>query len=118
MTTVDIHANFFNTFLKPFHVPEEKEPPINHAAERAARMFSDWQQTPQSWPADIRCRENTPYAFHAKLGRWVPTNEKLGFFADIREFLDMMDDRKDYQKTFQTWYDQPRPSRTPYITLP
>jgi hypothetical protein len=111
MTTVDIHANFFNTFLKPH------QPPANYAAERAAQMFSDWQPTPQNWPEDIRCRENTPHAFHEKLGRWVPTNEKIGFFADIREFLSLMDDRKDYQATFQTWYDQPRPSRIPYLTL-
>jgi len=116
MATVDIHANFFNAFLKPFNLPEQ--PPINYAAERAARMFSDWQKTPQGWPADVRCRENTPYAFHEKLGRWVPTSPAVGFFADIREWLNMMDDRKDYQATFQSWYDQPRPSRTPYITLP
>lgn len=111
-TDASIHANFFNTYLK-----QEQLPPTNPAAERAARLFSDWQPTPAQWPADVRCRDNTPYAFHQKLGRWVPTNEKLGFCADIREFLNRMDDRKDYQATFQTWYDQPRPSRAPYLTL-
>lgn len=112
-TDASIHANFFNTYLKQ----EQQQPPTNPAAERAARLFSDWQPTPAQWPADVRSRDNTPYVFNAKLSRWVPTNEKLGFCADIREFLDRMDDRKDYQVTFQTWYDQPRPSRTPYLTL-
>lgn len=118
MAATDIHANFFNAFLKPFHQQEqEPQSQINYAAERAARMYDDWQTPPSQWPVDVRCRQNTPHAFHAKLGRWVPTSSAIGFYADVREWLNMMDDRKDYQTTFQVWYDQPRPSRTPYLSL-
>ncbi len=109
-----IHANFIAAFLKPANIQEQ---PFCVAAMRAMGMFSDWQHKPTDWPEDVLCRQNTPYVFHKKLGRWVPTSEKFGFFADIREWLDMMDDRKDYQTTFQGWYDTPRPSRTPYMSV-
>ncbi len=113
MTT--IHANFITTYLKP--QPEEPQPISNPAALRAMEMYSDWQTKPADWPEDVLCRQNTPYAFHKKLNRWVPTSPSLGFFADIREWLDMMDDRKDYASTFQSWYDHPRPTRTPYWSI-
>jgi hypothetical protein len=111
MTT--IHANFIATYLKP----QEPQSNLSPAALRSMRMYSDWQSKPADWPEDVLCRQNTPHAFHEKLGRWVPTSEKLGFFADIRDWLAMMDDRKNYQESFQTWYDEPRPSRIPYMSV-
>ena len=84
---------------------------------RAMAMYSDWQPKPADWPEDVLCRQNTPHVFHQKLGRWVPTDDKFSHFADIREWLNMMDDRKNYQASFQTWYDTPRPSRTPYMSI-
>ena len=110
-----IHANFISTYLKPKDAQQEYR--FSPPAMRAMAMYSDWQTKPADWPEDVLCRQNTPYAYHHKLGRWVPTSDKFGFFADIREWLDMMDDRKDYQAAFQIWYDEPRPSRIPYMSV-
>jgi hypothetical protein len=114
-----IHANFISTYLKPQVAPLDcqSEPITNPAAMRAMAMYSDWQPTPADWPENVMCRQNTPHVFHQKLGRWVPSDDKFSHFADIREWLNMMDDRKNYQASFQTWYDTPRPSRTPYMSL-
>jgi hypothetical protein len=112
-----IHANFITTYLKHQDSPCQPEPYKNPAAMRAMAMYSDWQPKPADWPEDVLCRQNTPHVFHQKLGRWVPTDDKFSHFADIREWLNMMDDRKNYQTSFQTWYDTPRPSRTPYMSI-
>ena len=86
-------------------------------AVRAMSLYSDWSAPQPNWPKDTLSRNGIPYAFHERLGRWVPTSESIGFFADIRDWLSLMDDRKDYTSKFQSWYDHPRPSRQPYVSF-
>ncbi len=90
---------------------------LSPQARRAMSLYNDWSEPDPSWPSGTLCRNGMPYAFHERLGRWVPTSERFGFYADMREWLEMADDHKDYTATFQTWYDQPRPSRQPYLSV-
>ena len=90
---------------------------LSPQAVRAMSLYSDWSAPEPHWPKGTLARNGTPYAFHERLGRWVPTSESIGFFADIRDWLSLMDDRKDYTSKFQSWYDHPRPSRQPYVSF-
>ncbi len=136
MSTLTIHQAFLQRLIKPSsdddyedfenlmeiatqqHAKQEAlAANLSPAARRAMALYNDWTAPDPSWPRDTLARNGMPYAYHEKLGRWVPTSERFGFSADLREWLDMMDDRKDYTTKFQTWYDQPRPTRQPYVSF-
>jgi len=142
MSAAAIHQAFINNVIKPSastsveaddddhifmrflaqaeqkHTQQEQlSTGLSPQARRAMSLYNDWSEPDSSWPSGTLCRNGMPYAFHERLGRWVPTSERFGFYADMREWLEMADDHKDYTATFQTWYDQPRPSRQPYLSV-
>ncbi len=117
----DNHEEHFNKLLKYAEEQHAQQEALainlSPAARRAMALYSDWSPPEEGWPEGTLSRKGIPYAYHEKLGRWVPTSDRFGFCADVREWLDMMDDRKDYTTKFQTWYDQPRPTRQPYVSF-
>jgi hypothetical protein len=111
----------FNNLMRYADQLQEKQSALAtglpQKAVRAMALYSDWAAPEPHWPKGTLSRNGMPYAFHERLGRWVPTSESIGYFADIRDWLEMMDDRKDYTSKFQSWYDHPRPSRAPYVSF-
>jgi hypothetical protein len=90
---------------------------LSPQALSAMVIYNDWSAPAPHWPVGTLSRGGLPYVFHERLGRWVQTSERFGFYADMREWLKMMDDHKDYTTKFESWYIQPRPTRPPYVSF-
>ncbi len=57
-------------------------------AERAASLYTDWESDiPSDWSASVKKRQGKPYAFHSKIGKWVPTHSRLEWLPDMNDWI-------------------------------
>ena len=55
-------------------------------ADRAAKLYDDWEDC-AGLPEGIRYRAVKPHAFHARIGKWVPTSSVFNYCPDIRDWV-------------------------------
>lgn len=84
----DSMAHRSNMMFASFTTPSASNANPLSIAERAAKLYNDWEtDIPSDWPAGVKKRNGRPYAFHKKMGKWVPTHSKLEWLPDISEWI-------------------------------